>query len=372
MARRIAVGNGRYSVELWMRSVGDVEVFSGTDAATGEPVEVHVEPARLSEKVKQVLYAGKVFRFLTKGVPMAIGFPVVLHLATENEYDVMVVAATGPSLESLFEFCGGQFSPKCVHMLGLQLLGRLEFLHERHFLMRDVEPASFAMGLGKRSHHVLLTHLGAAKRYRDPKTLTHVPFREGKLLTGNPIFQSVNAHLGVEQSRRDDLEALAYVLVYFAKGTLPWSDEADDTATNGSVAKGVSQQVAKVWRTGTGASPMTASRLSRIADLKMALTPDGLCRDSGCPSAAGYLTSVKMLAFDEQPAYGSYRAMLSEGMDSLRVTLDYQFDWLAPANQGSVDDAHASASHFASTHTEAGFHESLERVEAMGTPTGET
>jgi casein kinase 1 len=78
------------------------------------------------------------------------------------------------------------------------------------------------MGLGKKSHIVHLIDFGLSKKYRDPKTHQHIPYKENKNLTGTARYASINAHLGIEQSRRDDLESIGYVLVYLVQGYLSW------------------------------------------------------------------------------------------------------------------------------------------------------
>ncbi|XP_055388916.1 casein kinase I-like [Condylostylus longicornis] len=145
----------------------------------------------------------------------ALDFPRLYYFGVHSaEYNILVMELLGPTLDQLFSYWGkGPVQFPYVTSVGVQIINRLEALHKQGYIHRDVKPDNFLIGLESET----------TKRYCDAKTGAHIPYAEKRSLTGTARYASLNAHKGVEPSRRDDLISAAYTLIYFASGLrLPW------------------------------------------------------------------------------------------------------------------------------------------------------
>eukprot|EP01112_Ceratiomyxa_fruticulosa_P003568 TRINITY_DN1388_c0_g1_i6.p1 TRINITY_DN1388_c0_g1~~TRINITY_DN1388_c0_g1_i6.p1 ORF type:complete len:452 (-),score=86.14 TRINITY_DN1388_c0_g1_i6:300-1655(-) len=288
----LRVGNKyRLGRKIGSGSFGDI--YLGTNITNGEEVAIKLEAAKT--KHPQLFYESRLYKVLAGGV----GIPYVKWFGVEGEYNVMVMDLLGPSLEDLFNYCHRKFSMKTVLMLADQMLRRIEYIHGKNFIHRDIKPDNFLMGLGKRGNQVHIIDFGLAKKYRDSKTHQHIPYRENKNLTGTARYASINTHLGIEQSRRDDLESLGYVLMYFCRGSLPWQ----------------------------GLRAVTKKqKYERISDKKMSTPVEVLCK--GFPSEfATFLNYTRSLSFDHKPDYAYLRKLLRDLFIREGYKYDAVFDW---------------------------------------------
>lgn len=232
-----------------------------------------------------------------------VGFPHCYYYGTEGEYNVMVMDLLGPNLEDLFNYCHRRFSLKTVCLIADQMLHRIEYLHHKGFIHRDLKPENFVMGGDEEHAHILhLIDYGLSKRYLDPRTNLHVTYKEGKSLTGTARYCSINAHMGVEQSRRDDIEALGYIILYFLKrGFLPWQ--------------------------GIRGAPDPQTKNVRISEKKINTRLEVLCRDEP-PQIFKFMTYARGLKFEETPDYTSCREFFATLVDRHNWERDWIYDWV--------------------------------------------
>jgi casein kinase 1 alpha len=298
--RQFIVGSKyRLIKKIGSGSFGDI--FLGINVCNGEEVAVKMEPTKARHP--QLNYEYKIYRIIQGG----LGIPNARWFGTEREYNVLVMDLLGPSLEDLFNFCSRRFTMKTVLMLADQMIGRIEYVHNKSFIHRDIKPDNFVMGIGRHCNKLYLIDFGLAKKFRDPKSKQHIPYREDKNLTGTARYASCNAHLGVEQSRRDDMESLGYVLMYFNRSSLPWQGLKANTKKQ---------------------------KYEKISEKKTNTSVESLCK--GFPAEFGmYLNYCKHLRFEESPDYMYLRQLFRILFRTLNHQYDYMFDWTMLRQQRS-------------------------------------
>nr|AAO65963.1 casein kinase I [Helicoverpa zea] len=293
LARKHLIINERYNVirKIGGGSFGDI--FLGINVNDGEEVAVKVES--IKARHPQLLYESRVYKMLQGG----IGIPHIRWYGYEKDHNILgdgpPWSITGGPLQLLL----APVHHQDVLMLADQMLGRVEFIHCKCFIHRDIKPDNFLMGIGRHCNKLYMIDFGLAKKFRDLRTRAHISYREDKNLTGTARYASINAHLGIEQSRRDDMESLGYVLMYFNRGSLPWQG-----------LKAITKK----------------QKYERISEKKMSTPVEVLCK--GFPAEfAMYLNYCRGLTFDEAPDYMYLRQLFRILFRTMNYQYDYTFDW---------------------------------------------
>eukprot|EP01061_Rhynchopus_euleeides_P020944 TRINITY_DN34045_c0_g1_i1.p1 TRINITY_DN34045_c0_g1~~TRINITY_DN34045_c0_g1_i1.p1 ORF type:complete len:342 (+),score=134.18 TRINITY_DN34045_c0_g1_i1:283-1308(+) len=267
------IGGGKYEVGGRVGSGSFADVYEGRTARGRVQVCMKIEERTLG-KVEQE------YRVLER---LAGRFtPEVYEFFQSRRANVLVFQLLGPSLDALLKSSeAGSFSTNTTAWVGSQIMDCIQHVHNRGFLHRDIKPHNFVIGVRENRAKLYVIDFGLSKTYMT-EDAQHIPFTTDLPFIGTARYVSINTHRGLEQGRRDDLESIAYILIYFLKGKLPWQ--------------------------GIGAKLEKKDRLKMICDHKHSTSVLSLC--AGLPSAfAKLLSHAKMLPFSGRPDYEALKTL---------------------------------------------------------------
>eukprot|EP00347_Sterkiella_histriomuscorum_P010377 403376534 len=286
------VFGGRFTV---LKQIGQGTfgtIFAGFDKQNNQNIAMKFES--IQARYPQIQYESKVIKHMQGNE----GFSTLYGTGTESEFNFMALDMLGPSLEDLFNYCNRKFSLKTVLILADQAIKRLECLHNNSIVHRDLKPDNFLIGGQGHVNTLYLIDFGLAKRYKNQRN-QHMAQAKHRSLTGTARYASINAHYGLEQSRRDDMEALGYMIIYMLMGGLPWQNVR---------CKEKSKKYKKI--------------MEAKLETNMEVLLNGYPREF-----IDYMEYVRNLEYEEKPDYKSLISRFKDLYHKSGFKEDFNYDW---------------------------------------------
>ncbi|KAA6385689.1 MAG: putative Casein kinase 1, partial [Streblomastix strix] len=273
-----------------IRKTGDGQ-YTQLGAVAVKLEELGMTPSQLTQE-------SKVYKLMND----VQGFPRLHFFGEARGYRLLAIDYLNSSIEEMFERCNRKFSLKTVLMLAYQMVVLIEQLHRRNFIHRDIKPDNFLIGFGKNLGQIHIIDFGLSKRYRSSETGEHIPCIMKSDITGTVRYCSINTHKGYEQSRRDDLEAVGYIIIYLMLGFLPWQGATGQNRLN---------------------------KQDNIGRIKEKLNPSQLCQQMQTPlEIAKFIEYSRKLKFEEEPNYEYCKNLFKQAIEKEGYgTIDNIYEW---------------------------------------------
>ena len=272
-------------------------VFQGINMKTNKMVAIKVQPKKSDSNLLEI---ETYFLSLLKGY----GIPKLIGYGKHGNFYVMIQEILGLNLMQIKDLIN-YFTLKDLAMMGIQMMDRIEFIHSKYIIHRDIKPENFTTGFEDIST-IYLIDFGISRKYRSSRTLKHVKFDLTGRMFGTVRYASYNASRGIEQSRRDDLESIANMLIYMYTGKLPW--------------KGISLKDKK-----------SKKKYFDMLALKKYLSAERIC--AGMPKEfIEFYKYCRKLNFEQDPDYEYLRNLFRKILLGCLEINDYKFSWISNNN----------------------------------------
>ena len=274
------------------------QIYQCLNKKTNEIVACKIESIN---ELKPQLYHESKIMILMKN---CTGFPTCYDFIITDQDKILIMDYLGPNLDIIMNKLPSdennmkKFTIKTSLMIMIQGIERLKSLHEKGIIHRDIKPENFVIGPKKKERLIYLIDFGLSKKISNDKLLPSI--KADRNIIGTMRYISMNTHQGYEQGRRDDLESLFYIIIYFIKGELPWQNIKSKTR---------------------------AEKYTKIFEIKKMVTENGELID-GLPLEMGkILEYILGLNFIEKPNYLMMKNAIELILNKLNFSNDLQFDW---------------------------------------------
>ncbi len=274
------IGSGSFGEVYLARNINDDKLYA-----------TKIEEKRNKNRLKSEY---NIYKKINKDNKIA-GIPKIYNFIETPDYNIMVMELLGPCLEKKYDELDKKISLNTLFKIGLDMFHLIEQFHKRGFIHRDIKPGNFIFNNSKPFDKLYIMDFGLSKQY--VVNGEHIEAKFDRSLIGTARYCSLNIHWGIEPSRRDDLESICYILIYFFKGSLPWQGLKKDK---------------------------NKTQVQKIGDKKSSTSLDTLCTDM--PSCfKDILKYVKDLKFEEKPNYNYIYDLLNKNISELNVTPRYEW-----------------------------------------------